>query len=232
MPTESAPLVSVIIPAFNAARFLPDAIASIRAQNYPRLEIILVDDGSTDDTERVAGQWPDVRYIGQENEGVSRARNVGIRAAQSDVLAFLDADDLWTPDHLALLLPPLWADSRLRYVWGSSRWVRCHDDGEHLREVAIERENHPLFLVMAGLYRRAAFDEAGLFDENLRHGEDSDWLAAARQRGLPFRQLTENVCVYRRHSGGLTGGRGASLTHVMSVMRRAVQRRHTQSPAA
>jgi glycosyltransferase involved in cell wall biosynthesis len=180
VPPEN-PFISVIIPAYTAARYLPDAVASIRRQQYAPVEIIVVDDGSTDGTDQVVAQWSDVRYHHQENGGVSLARNVGIRLARGEIYAFLDADDLWTDDHLALLLPPLLANPQLRFVWGSSRWVRCADDGVGLREQEMEIESQPLFLVMAGLYRPEAFAEAGLFDESLRQTEDTDWIAKARQ---------------------------------------------------
>lgn len=225
MPLESYPRVSIIIPAFNAARYLPDAIASIRRQHYAPLEVIVVDDGSTDDTEQVVSQWPDVRYIRQENAGVSKARNAGIEAASGDLLAFLDADDLWTPDHLALLLPPLLADVNLRFVWGKSKWVRCVDDAAGLRELEVEHESYPLFFVMTGLYRRVAFAEAGLFDETLRLGEDLAWFAAARQKQISNLQIPQNVCIYRRHLGSLTDGKGAQKHFVLAAMRSAVQRR-------
>ncbi len=124
MPLEPTnPLISVIIPTYNAGHFLSDAIASVRLQAYEPLETIVVDDGSTDDTRSLMAEWPEVRYLHQPNQGASAARNAGIAAATSDLLAFLDVDDLWTPDHLRLLLPHLIADPELQFVWGSSNYV-------------------------------------------------------------------------------------------------------------
>src|SRR5205814_441931 len=99
----SAPGVSVVIPAYNYARFLPKAIESALAQSHPSLEIIVVDDGSTDDTQAVVAQYtgPRVRCVRQQNAGLSAARNTGIREARFPYVAFLDADDEWHPNFLA-----------------------------------------------------------------------------------------------------------------------------------
>ena len=167
----------MIIPTYNTARFLPDAIASVRRQGYEPLEIIVVDDGSTDETRSLVADWPEVRYLHQRKPGRRRPRNTGIQAARSDLLAFLDADDLWTPDHLRLLLPHLLADPELRFVWGAIKFVRLDEDAAGTRTHTLLRENVPLFLIGSGIYRRAAFAEVGPFDPTLRIGEDTDWLA-------------------------------------------------------
>src|SRR5438067_6268305 len=98
-----APAVSVVIPAFNYARYLPLAIDSALNQTHANLEVIVVDDGSTDDTREVVGAYRDerVRYVHQENAGLSAARNTGIRNARFAFVGFLDADDEWLPDMLA-----------------------------------------------------------------------------------------------------------------------------------
>src|SRR3954453_22774254 len=92
--------VSVIVPVYNGAAYLPEAIGSALAQTVRPLEIVVVDDGSTDDSGRIAQQYELVRYVWQANAGISAARNRGIEAAQGDVLALLDADDVWLPDKL------------------------------------------------------------------------------------------------------------------------------------
>ncbi len=97
------PLVSVILPVFNGERFLAEAIESVLQQGYRPIEIILVDDGSTDSTPRIAGSFADhVRYYYQPNAGPAAARNLGIRMASGEFIAFIDADDLWPEDKLAM----------------------------------------------------------------------------------------------------------------------------------
>src|ERR687898_3616338 len=97
---EAAPLVSVVIPCYNQARFLGEAIESVLAQSYPHFEVIVVDDGSTDNTSEVAASYAGVRYIRQENQGLAGARNAGIRRSRGSYLVFLDADDRLLADAL------------------------------------------------------------------------------------------------------------------------------------
>jgi glycosyltransferase involved in cell wall biosynthesis len=236
VPPESvaSPFISVIIPTFNAARYLPDAIDSVRRQNYEPLEIILVDDGSTDDTRSVAARFPDVRYLYQQNQGAAGARNTGIAAAAADILAFLDVDDLWTPNHLRLLLPPLLAEPALRFVWGNARFVRIDQHAAGTRSHIVLRDNVPMFLIGSGLYRRATFHEVGLFDSAMRMGEDTDWFQASRQRQTPQKQVPELVLIYRKREGSLTCGKNTFAgLNTMAVLRNSIRRhRKNQSPVA
>src|SRR5918996_212462 len=103
--------VSVVIPTYNYGRYLPEAVESVLHQTFPDLEVIVVDDGSTDDTRELIGRFGDkVCYIYQRNQGLPAARNTGIRAARGEYVGFLDSDDLWLPGKLALQVPRL--DSR------------------------------------------------------------------------------------------------------------------------
>lgn len=99
---QPAPLVSVIIPSYNAARYAAEAVASVLAQTYPRREIIFINDGSTDDTEEMLAPYlGKIRYVRQSNQGLSATRNRAIALARGELLAFLDADDVWRPEKLA-----------------------------------------------------------------------------------------------------------------------------------
>jgi glycosyltransferase involved in cell wall biosynthesis len=227
MPLDSAenPLISVIIPTYNAAKFLPEAIASVRQQGYEPLEIIVVDDGSTDETRSLMANWPEVRYLHQQNQGAAGARNTGIQAARSDLLAFLDVDDLWTPDHLQRLLPHLLADTEMRFVWGAINFVRLDEDAAGIRVHSMLRENIPLFVIGAGIYRRSAFFEVGLFDPALRIGEDTDWLAKSRHLKIANKQIADLVLIYRKRKGSLTDGRNTiQALDTMSLLHRSIRR--------
>jgi glycosyltransferase involved in cell wall biosynthesis len=118
-----SPLVSVIIPAYNAERYLIEALDSVRAQGHRPLEVIMVDDGSTDGTAGVVAQYPDVRYVYQANRGPAAARNAGLRLAQGDLIAFLDADDVWSDDKLAVQLTLLSARAESQIVLGRLQMV-------------------------------------------------------------------------------------------------------------
>ena len=192
------------------------------AQAYEPLEIILVDDGSTDETKSLVECWPDVHYLHQQNQGAAAARNTGIQAARGDLLAFLDADDLWTPDHLRLLLPHLLADPKLRFVWGTTQIVRLNEDGAGTRTHELLQENVPIFLLGSALHRASVFTEVGCFDPTLRIVHDMDWLAAARQKRAAGKRIADTVLVWRQRKGSLMEGFG--VTSVMEFVTRSIRR--------
>jgi glycosyltransferase involved in cell wall biosynthesis len=181
--------VSVVIPTYNLARFLPEAVASARAQVWPDLEIIVVDDGSTDDTpevlERLAREG-ELRCIRQENAGASAARNRGIHEARKGWVAFLDADDFWLAGKLAAQFEALegkpsaafsFTDERLRFEDGTEtdRASRA-TDAPLLPQLLAGN----IFATPTALVRRDCFDAVGLFDARLRTGEDWDmWMRLA-----------------------------------------------------
>jgi glycosyltransferase involved in cell wall biosynthesis len=186
----NSPAVSVIIPAYNYARFLPRAIKSVITQTLRDFEVIVVDDGSTDDTAAVARGYlsdPRVRYIYQENRGLSAARNTGISLAKGKYIAFLDADDLWLPEKLEKQLRIFEREA------GSVALVYCFieyidEQGtvlESAKELPVENPtlgdllyaNWVLGSGSSVLIKKEAFDRVGLFDEELRSLEDMNmWL--------------------------------------------------------
>lgn len=121
------PTVSIILPTFNRSRFMPDAFASICAQTYTDWELIVVDDGSTDDTEHAVGQLaadiPRFRYVRQSNQGAYGARNTGLKVATGDWIAFFDSDDLWLPYHLEKCMEVLDASPTVDWVFGACRII-------------------------------------------------------------------------------------------------------------
>jgi len=183
------PTVSVVIPAYNSAHFLPKAIASVRAQQWPGLELIVVDDGSTDDTEAVVrelSRGEDVRFLRQENAGAESARNKGIATARGEWIAFLDADDVWLPGKLEAQFVELekranaafsYTDETLRFESGKERDVKCGKDG---RPLLLQLLGGNLFATPTVIVRRDCLQEVGLFDARLRTGEDWDlWIRLA-----------------------------------------------------
>lgn len=183
------PSVTVVIPTYNLALLLPGAIASVRAQQWPNLEIIVVDDGSTDDTESVlhalAGDG-DLRWLRQENAGAAAARNRGIVEAKGEWVAFLDADDFWLPGKLAAQFSELeirpdavfsYTDVTLRSATGQESDLEC---GNADRPLLTQLLGGNLFATPTVLVRRDCLLEVGLFDARLRTGEDWDmWMRLA-----------------------------------------------------
>lgn len=226
------PTISAIVPTYNAGAFLPEALDSIRAQCCESLEIVVVDDGSTDNTRSLVESWHDIRYVHQANQGPSAARNTGIDVARGELLAFLDADDLWTPDHLAILWAALARNPQAHFAWGQSRVVQLNESPGAARTSEVLNESVPQFLIGSGLYRRSAFEIVGRFDPSLKLAEDIDWILTARGNQVPHVQLAETVLIYRKRAGSLTSGKGFAQLNVMSALKRSIQRHRMNQPAA
>jgi glycosyltransferase involved in cell wall biosynthesis len=229
----SRPLLSVIIPCYNAARFLPQAVASVRVQRYEPLEIFVVDDGSTDATPEIApGLGPEVRYLRQENRGPSSARNLALRQARGEIIAFLDADDEWPEGRLDLQVGRLLEDPALDVVSGRVRYVEL--PGGQIPDLRFEGPDRTLpgIHIGAAVYRRRAFDVVGLFDEALRYSEDHDWFLRAREAGLKMLVLAEVTLLYRMHDSNMTRHvPGRNLIQTL-VIHKSLQRRRQKNGVA
>jgi glycosyltransferase involved in cell wall biosynthesis len=219
------PRLSVIIPVYNGEAYLADAVASVRVQGYADLEIIVVDDGSTDGTARLARGLGDVRWLSQDNGGPAAARNRGLEAAGAGIVAFLDADDLWTPVKLRLQLPRLLDDPCLDAVSGHIQCVKPEGPsgiGERFVHVGAPRLL-PSFGSM--LARRRVFEKIGPLDESLRCGEDIDWFMRAREHGVRTATVPEVVLYYRLHGGNTTYGRMPGEVGYARAVKKALDRR-------
>lgn len=228
---EAEPLVSFIVPAFNAADTIDAALASLAAQTEPRWEAVVVDDGSRDKTLTLARRWakkdPRVRALRQRNAGASAARNAAIAAARGRFVAFLDADDWVEPDYLATLLP-LAEDGRAiaycayRRILPSGRpgpadW--CPELQQDPLAVLSRRCEPAIHCVLAP---RSLVSDVGGFDENLRTCEDWDlWLRLART-GLPFRGTPRALANYRMRACSLSTEKPENAADAQAVMMRAL----------
>jgi len=203
------PLVSVIIPNYNYGRFLEESIGSALNQTYPNVEVIVVDDGSTDDSVDVANSFNDrIRFISQENAGVSAARNRGIAESRGEVIAFLDSDDVWLPEKLEKQMRILEKDPDVGLV--HCGYIEVDSDGKpgqiHVDgmsgQVAIEllRYRRPVILGggSAAIVRRSIFDRIGGFDPNVSPAEDWEfYYRCARICKVGF--VAEILMKYREH---------------------------------
>jgi len=221
--TDPTPLVSVIIPVYNGARFLADAVDSVRRQDYRPIEILVVDDGSTDDTPEVAdGLAPHIRYIRQDNAGPPAARNAGLRHARGTVIAFLDADDLWTERKLAIQMARLTEPPAADVVLGYTRLAPLVDDGSGRFAAQAPA---PLMQLGACLARAASFQRTGPFDETLRYCDDVDWFLRAKEAGLALRIHDDLVQLYRRHDQNLTNHAEIDRRAFATALKRSLDRR-------
>jgi glycosyltransferase involved in cell wall biosynthesis len=228
--------ISCIVPVYNNASYLAEALDSILSQTQPITEIIVVDDGSTDATPEVAAKYShSTRYIRQENRGPAAARNAGLQAATGDLIAFLDADDIWHPEKIMQQMLALEADpgAGICLAQVQNFWIP---------ELAHERErlkDHPFaqpivgYVCQALLARREVFEKVGNFDQTLRIGEDTDWFTKIRSAGI--RQVVvPSVLVYRRiHGKNLSyemyRSQDARAALLENVLRHRKQQRNTAS---
>jgi hypothetical protein len=224
-PANPRPLVSVIIPVFNGARFLPEAIASVMRQNYPALEIIVVDDGSQDAIEAAVAALPvAVRFFRLPcNLGPAAARNRGVAEASGAFIAFLDVDDLWTDHNLHTLVDALAANPGHGVALGPPQIVLQEGATGPLNYMGSPVETFPYY-VQCGLFKREALQCVGRFDETLRYGEDLDWFKRAGEAGLRIAQVDQVSCLIRRHGGNTTFGKTLRNSNVLRVMKKAIER--------
>ena len=206
----SAPLVSCIIPVFNGERFLGEALDSVLAQTYRPVETIVVDDGSTDGTPAVAARYGQrVTYLRQPNAGSAAAKNRGLRAVQGELVAFLDADDLWHPDKLARQRQRLLERPQLSLCFTrfQSFWM------PELAEEASRYRDDPLSAPCSAwsigtlLTPRATFERLGPFQDGLRGNENMIWFLGALRAGALIEVLPD-VLMYRRFHRGNDTRRG------------------------
>ncbi len=208
--------VSVIVPTYNRARMIVDALDSVRVQTYRPIELLIVDDGSTDDTPDVIRRYaeahthPDsliIRYLHQDNQGTTAARNHGLHEACGEFIQHLDSDDRLLPDKLKKQVRILKDDPSIDYVYGRAQYM--DESGHIMKEVGrpIERDETWTHVAVyhwqtcAPLYRRRILDAIGSADERVRCAEDLINPARLKVRGFREHFMPEPVCVWQVHSG-------------------------------
>jgi glycosyltransferase involved in cell wall biosynthesis len=223
------PTVSVIIPAYNVASYIAETLESVLAQTYRDFETIVINDGSTDDTEaRIAPFRPRINYIHKKNGGVHSARNAGLRASRGRYIAFLDGDDMWMPRYLEALLGMLENDPKISavypnaYLFGSPHFTgKLHQELFPVSEpVTFERVlKRECFIFCSVLLRRSVLDEVGGFDEGLREqgAEDLDLWLRILQCGYRFQFTTEPLVKYRWRHDSLSNHGAGMLRSVIHV---------------
>jgi glycosyltransferase involved in cell wall biosynthesis len=229
--TGSTPRLSVILPVHNGEQFFTEAIASIEAQRYPDLELIVVDDGSTDGSPALV----DALGLGscaihQANAGPAAARNRALEVATGELVTFIDVDDLWPDGKLELQVGHLVAHPELDVVLGRIRYVAL----EGVKMPPIRFEDPELKTISnvhlgSGVFRRRAFDVVGGFDEDFRFGEDIDWFLRARELGLRLHVLPDITLVYRLHRTNMTLERTPQEVVNTRVLKKSLDRRRSMA---
>jgi glycosyltransferase involved in cell wall biosynthesis len=223
---EAAPLVSVVIPCFNQAHFLTEAIESVFGQTHPHVEVVVVDDGSTDNTAEIAARYPGVRCVRQENRGLAGARNTGLSRTNGEYLVFLDSDDRLLPNAIRLGLEALAARPECAFVSGQIRVIAL--DGGILWEwqpqprerdsyAALLRRNY-IATPAVVLFRRAAFEAVGVFDIAVHACADYE-LYLRISRTYPVCSHDQVVIDYRLHGGNMSRNPELMLEMLLKVLR-------------
>jgi glycosyltransferase involved in cell wall biosynthesis len=225
-------LVSVIIPVFNCERYVAAAIESVLKQTTQPEEVVVVDDGSTDDTPRIlAALSPRVTFVRQPNCGAATAINRGLEAASGRIFCFLDADDLWLPDKVARQLDWLTSYPNTEAVFGHVQQFFSEDLGPGVIDRWVcPQAPQPGISKITMMIRREAFERIGPFDPALRAIEFLEWYTRAVDQGLRMDMLPEVVALRRVHEGN-TGivMRDAQRSENLEALKRALDRRRAAS---
>jgi glycosyltransferase involved in cell wall biosynthesis len=218
-------LVSVIIPCYNQARYLRQAIESTLAQSYSPLEVIIVDDGSTDETSQVATSFPNITLLQQSNAGLAAARNAGLRKSKGDYVLFLDSDDRLLPNALAAHTKTLSEHQEAAFVYGHCTFISPHGQQLFTPQQTGITDNHyrhllnRCFIWTPGTvtFRRSIFDVVGEFDTSVSPTADYDmYLRIARQ--FPVFCQETIVLEYRQHPSNMSGNAELMLGSVIRVL--------------
>ncbi|MFN9200245.1 MAG: glycosyltransferase family 2 protein [Planctomycetaceae bacterium] len=204
-PPES-PQLSVLIPVYNGARYLAQTLDSVLSQEGVSPEIIVVDDGSTDDSVSVAQSFaPRVRTVGRPHAGLAATRNAALREARGDFIAHLDQDDLLTPRSLSVRLQRLLADLQLDMVAGHQQSFFSEDIDPAVRSrLQISQGPQPGHVAGVAIIRARVFDQLGGFDESLQSFGDLDWSMRATEAGIRTEVLPDVVLLRRVHGANMS----------------------------
>jgi glycosyltransferase involved in cell wall biosynthesis len=218
--------VSVIIPVHNCEKYLGEAIESVLTQSYPPCEVIVVDDGSTDGSTAVARRFGVVCHSFHLNQGHGAARNRGAQLAKGDVLAFLDADDVWTPFKLDKQVSALASEPAVEGVFGHAQQFHSPDLTETLKaKIHCPEEIVPGYVPGSFLVKRDAFFRVGTFDVGFVLGEFVDWYLRARDSGLKSRMLPDLVLRRRLHENNLGRRKRDFRQDYVSAIKASLDRR-------
>jgi glycosyltransferase involved in cell wall biosynthesis len=228
------PLVSIIIPSYNHGKYLIDAIKSVYNQTYQFFEVIVVDDGSVDNTKSVCDEYPNIKYIYQKNSGLSAARNTGIEHANGDYLVFLDADDWLLEDALKTNLDVLLVNKNIAFVSGGHEFY--YEQENRTSTVQIEVHKNIYLKLLEGnfigmhasvMYQRWVF-ETFMFDTSLPYCEDYD-LYLRISRRYPVFHHTALIAVYRIHGNNMSSNYAEMMKYALLVL--SNNEKHLRNPA-
>lgn len=222
------PLVSVIIPVYNAGKYAHAAIESVLSQTYKNIEVICVDDCSTDNSLSILHSFGEKIHIlcHEQNAGIGKARNTGIEIAKGELIAFMDADDLWLPEKLEVQVSEFLKDEELDV---SFSYMKCFISPElpsqvrNLRECPSEPT--PGYLAGTAVIKTSSFHKVGLFNPKWRMGEFIDWMARAREHALTSKIVPGVFLLRRIHETNTGVTERPSRIDYLKIMRESLDRK-------
>lgn len=225
-------MISVLIPVYNSENYIAEAIESVLQQTYQDFEIIVVDDGSTDNTRQMVESFGEkVQYHYQENSGAGASRNKCVRLSRGEFLAFLDSDDVWSKNKLELQLQEFESDNSLEAVFGMLKNVQQKD-----WEQSVYQTNVPGEQLLKGytqntmLIKREAFFRVGMFSEENTIGEFVDWLLRAKEANLQMKLLPELFLWRRIHDSNLGIRHRSNVNDYIKILKKSIDRRRINQP--
>jgi glycosyltransferase involved in cell wall biosynthesis len=224
---EDKSLISVIIPVYNGEKYLAEAVETVLAQTYRPIEVIIVDDGSTDGSRKIAQCFGrPVCYSFKSHQGLGAARNHGITMARGGFCAFLDADDLWVENKLTRQIAVFGDKPHIDMVFGYAKLFHSPELSEQLK-ARLDGAGQTMPGLHAGtlLIKRESFFRAGLFETGWRLGEFIDWYLKAIEKGLKGYTLPEVVMQRRLHGGNMTIRERPAMLEYVRVLKASLDRR-------
>jgi glycosyltransferase involved in cell wall biosynthesis len=215
--------VSVIIPVFNGELYLRAALESVFGQDHKPYEVIVVDDGSTDTTADIVSEFKGVIYLRQANQGVATARNKALDIARGEFIAFIDQDDLWTPNKLAVQVQYFLDHSEIQYTLTHQQFFL--EPGASIPtwfRKELLSDPHPGFVPSTLMARRSVFEKIGKFETRYSHASDSDWFFRASQAELPMAVIPEVLLQRRIHRENESSKAKIALGELRRVVKRSI----------
>ena len=224
--------VSVLCAVWNNERYIEAALRSALGQSRPALEILVVDDGSTDRSAAIAESLPGVTVLREPHRGVAPTRNVALRHARGDLVAWLDSDDEFTPDKIAVQAGYMDAHPEIGMTFTHQRlvWEEGTEQPYWVKDEMLQGDS-PVVGTCAMMVRRELFARVGDFDASKTPADDTDWIFRARDLGVGLATLPESLLLRRVHPANISTTMPVTRPLVLGMLRDALQRKRTGGPA-
>ena len=201
--TSKEPLISVMMPTYNNGKYIKQAIESIYAQNYSNIEIIVVDDGSTDNTREIIKEYKDIKYFYIEHKGIAPARNVALENSKGEYIAFCDSDDYWLPEKINTQIRYFNEHPDCQIVFTKYKNIFENEEVKKNKRAVHEKEVEKIYkhYLSSSIIKKILFDKYGNFVEKFKTGEDSEFIYRIKNGGVNVEHYIEEVFYVRRLHG-------------------------------